>query len=125
MTDLPVGDTSFPRLTARTRRFTLGEPRTFSPSPDGQRVLFLRSRHGTDPDTCLWQLDVDSGVEHLVADPAVVLADPGDLPPEEARRRVQTHGRRAVRYADTNRTPTLLAFVGVAFVLGWLARPSR
>lgn len=44
---------------------------------------------------------------------------------DEARRRVQTHGRRAVRYADTNRTPTLLAFVGVAFVLGWLARPSR
>ena len=43
----------------------------------------------------------------------------------EARRRVQTHGRRAFRYADANRTTTLLAFVGVAFALGWLARPSR
>jgi hypothetical protein len=38
---------------------------------------------------------------------------------------VQTHGRRAIRYADANRTTTLLAFVGVAFALGWLARSSR
>jgi len=44
---------------------------------------------------------------------------------EEARRRVNTHGRRALRYADTNRTTTLLAFVGVAFAFGWLARSSR
>ncbi len=44
---------------------------------------------------------------------------------EEARRRVQTHGRRAVRYADANRTTTLLAVVGVAFALGWLSRSSR
>ncbi|MBE7243821.1 MAG: CsbD family protein, partial [Actinomycetospora chiangmaiensis] len=43
----------------------------------------------------------------------------------EARRRAGTHGRRAIRYADANRTTTLLAFAGVAFVLGWLARPSR
>lgn len=44
---------------------------------------------------------------------------------DEARRRVQTHGRRAIRHADANRTTTLLAFVGVAFTLGWLARSSR
>ena len=34
------------------------------------------------------------------------------------------NGRRALRYADTNRTTTLLAFVGVAFALGWLATPD-
>jgi uncharacterized protein YjbJ (UPF0337 family) len=44
---------------------------------------------------------------------------------DEARRRVQTHGRRAIRYADANRTSTLLTFLGVAFAFGWLARSSR
>lgn len=44
---------------------------------------------------------------------------------QEARRRARTHGRQAIRYADSHRTTTLLAFVGVAFALGWLARSSR
>ncbi len=43
----------------------------------------------------------------------------------EARRRVRTHGRRALGYADANRATTLLAFVGVAFAFGWIARASR
>ncbi len=114
-----MGDTSFPRLTARTRRFTLGEPRTFSPSPDGRRVLFLRSGHGTDPDTCLWQLDVDSGIEHVVADPAEVLADPGDLPPEEARRRERARESAAgiVGYAtDADATVATFALGGQLFL---------
>ncbi|MEV0095545.1 prolyl oligopeptidase family serine peptidase [Streptomyces sp. NPDC050738] len=34
---------AFPRQFARTRRFTLGAPRDFTVSPDGLRVLFLRS----------------------------------------------------------------------------------
>ena len=44
---------------------------------------------------------------------------------DEARRRVKTQGRRAIRYTDSNRTTTVLAFAGVAFALGWLARSSR
>jgi uncharacterized protein YjbJ (UPF0337 family) len=44
---------------------------------------------------------------------------------EAARRRVATDGRRALRYADTHRTTTLLAVAGVAFALGWLARSPR
>ncbi|WP_244167377.1 hypothetical protein, partial [Streptomyces mutomycini] len=39
---------SFPRQHARTQRFTLGAPRAFTVSPDGTRVLFLRSSSGTD-----------------------------------------------------------------------------
>ena len=35
---------SFPRRQARTRRFTLGAPRGITVSPDGDRVVFLRSR---------------------------------------------------------------------------------
>ena len=79
---------SFPRRQARTRRFTLGAPRGLTLSPDGARLVFLRSRGGTDPVTCLWTLDVATGVERLVADPRTLDA-PGEdaLPPEERARR--------------------------------------
>ena len=60
---------SFPRQQARTQRFTLGAPRSFQIAPDGDLVVFLRSRGGTDLVTCLWALDVPSGTERLVADP--------------------------------------------------------
>ena len=62
------GDT-FPRQYARTRRLTLGDPRDVRMSPDGATVLFLRSRSGTDPLTCLWAIDTASGHERLVVDP--------------------------------------------------------
>ncbi|MGI5230808.1 prolyl oligopeptidase family serine peptidase [Actinoallomurus sp. CA-142502] len=73
-----------PRQHARTRRFSLGVPRSFTISPDGRRVVFLRSRDGSDPITCLWEFDVTAGAERLIA-------DPGDateaLSPAEATRR--------------------------------------
>jgi dipeptidyl-peptidase 4 len=78
---------SFPRRQARTRRFTLGAPRGLAISPDGARVVFLRSRGGTDPVTCLWVLDVGTGEERLVADPHRLDAADEDLPPEERARR--------------------------------------
>ena len=65
---------SFPRQYARTQRFTLGVPHNFSVAPDGSRVAFLRSRSGTDGNTCLWVREVASGAEHVVADPG---AHPG------------------------------------------------
>jgi dipeptidyl-peptidase 4 len=82
---------SFPRQQARTQRFTLGAPRSFRVSPDGRRVVFLRSKAGTDPVTCLWQLHLDTGAEELVADPATWYAaappDGADLPAAERARR--------------------------------------
>ncbi len=78
---------SFPRQTARTRNFTLGAPRSFQISDDGGTVAFLRSRGGSDPDTCLWTLDVASGQEQLIADPASIsIAGAPDDPVERARR---------------------------------------
>jgi dipeptidyl-peptidase-4 len=78
---------SFPRQAARTKNFTLGAPRSFQISPDGQTVLFLRSRGDTDPITCLWVLDVGTGLERLIADPvAIGAAGPADDPVEAARR---------------------------------------
>ena len=52
------------------------------------------------------------------------LEDGRDLA-DEARRRGRDVSRRAVRYADANRTSTLIGVVAAAFALGWLARPSR
>src|SRR6201994_1127991 len=78
---------SFPRQQARTRRFSLGAPRSFSISPDGARIVFLRSKGGDDPVTCLWQLDVASRTERLGAHPAALNATGEDLPPEEKARR--------------------------------------
>jgi dipeptidyl-peptidase-4 len=67
--------------------FSLGAPRSFRLSPDGETVLFLRSRGGTDPVTCLWMLDVGTGEERLVADPAAIgMADVAEDSVEKARR---------------------------------------
>jgi len=76
---------SFPRLRARTRRFTLGLPRSFQISPGGDRVAFLRSRGGGDPVNCLWVLDVATGAERLVADPAALGGGAADRPGRRRR----------------------------------------
>jgi len=60
----------FPRQLDRTQRFTRGVPDQFTVTADGSAVLFLRSHAGDDPVTCLWSLDLDSGDERLLADPA-------------------------------------------------------
>lgn len=78
---------SYPRQRARTRGFRLGAPRSFSITADGQRVIFLRSRGGTDASTCLWVLDLATAVETCLADPAHLLVDAEALPPEERVRR--------------------------------------
>ncbi|QXJ24486.1 prolyl oligopeptidase family serine peptidase [Actinomadura graeca] len=79
---------SYPRQSARTRRFTLGVPRAFQIAPDGARVAFLRTRAGDDPVTCLWTLDTATGEERLVADPSALdVPGEGDLPAEERARR--------------------------------------
>jgi dipeptidyl-peptidase-4 len=77
----------FPLLSARTRRFSLGVPRDLGISPDGACIVFLRSRSGTDPVTCLWAIDVASGQERLLVDPATLGVDEDDVPAEERARR--------------------------------------
>ena len=63
---------SLPGQIARTRRFALGVPGQFTITANGAAVLFLRSRAGDDPVSCLWALDPGSGTERLVADPAAL-----------------------------------------------------
>src|SRR6266508_1888976 len=57
------GPPSFSRQHARTRGFTLGEPRGFTVSADGGRVAFLRSLAGDDPVNRLWLLDLEGSGE--------------------------------------------------------------
>jgi dipeptidyl-peptidase 4 len=78
---------SFPRQLARTRRFTLGHPRSFAVAADGSRVAFLRSPGGEDPMTCLWVLDVNAASERLIADPRTLLGEDEHLSDQERARR--------------------------------------
>ena len=74
----------FPRQYARTRRFSLGVPRHFTVSPDGSRVLFVRSTGGQDRVSRLW-LCVD-GQERVLAAP-LTLGVEADVPEAEKVRR--------------------------------------
>ncbi len=124
---------SFPRQQARTRNFTLGQPRGFTVAPDGGRVVFLRSLAGDDPLNRLWVLDLDGesvgsgGRERLVADPAVLLAAGAgeELPAEERARRERARERAGgiVAYA-TDRALRTAAFTlsGRLFVAGLTGR---
>ncbi len=118
----------FPRQLASTRRFTLGVPHAVTVSQDGGRVLFLRTRGGEDPVTCLWRLDLadgggDSGGgrERLVADPAASWHfGPGDAPEAERVRRERARERAAgiVAYsADADCRTVVFALDGRLWVL--------
>ena len=104
---------TFPRQNARTQRFTLGDPRNIAVSPDGQRIIFARSRAGDDPLNCLWVLDVATASERLVGDPATLLAAPDDedLPAEERLRRERMReGASGVTAFATDNAATVTAF---------------
>ncbi|MGQ4512156.1 prolyl oligopeptidase family serine peptidase [Streptomyces sp. DW26H14] len=82
---------SFPRQHAKTQRFTLGAPRAFTVSPDGARVVFLRSSSGTDRVNRLWVVDLtaeDGPKERIAADPLSLLGGaPEQLSAQERARR--------------------------------------
>ncbi|MGX1850668.1 prolyl oligopeptidase family serine peptidase [Streptomyces sp. NPDC055299] len=87
-----VDSAAFPRQFARTRRFSLGVPRQFTVSPDGSRVLFVRTGSGTDPVGRLWQYE--DGTEQLLADPALLVGNgSGEVPEEERLRRERARER--------------------------------
>ncbi|MFJ4468987.1 prolyl oligopeptidase family serine peptidase [Streptomyces sp. NPDC089424] len=93
---------SFPRRHARTQRFTLGAPRSFTVAPDGSRVVFLRSHAGTDRANALWVLDLADSAERLAADPRDLLGGSAEhLSPEERARRERSRegGAGIVGYA--------------------------
>ena len=79
---------SYPRLAARTLRFTLGVPRAVTVSPDGSTVRFIRTPDGVTRTGQLWEHDVESGIETLLVDPVALLgAGDEELSAEERSRR--------------------------------------
>jgi dipeptidyl-peptidase-4 len=81
-------EASFPALNAVTQRFSLGVPTSVQVAPDGSRVLFLRSRSGTDRETLLWCRDGADGAERVLLDPQRVLDGHAEqVPAEELARR--------------------------------------
>ncbi|WP_305789738.1 S9 family peptidase [Symbioplanes lichenis] len=77
---------SYPALLARTQGFSLGRPRRFTVSPDGTRVLFLRSGGGQDPVQDLWVYAVGSGQERVLVRAADLGAEGAVSEREKARR---------------------------------------
>ena len=124
-----MSEDTFPRQYARTQRLTLGEPRNVCVSPDGRRIVFVRSRGGSDPVNCLWVMDARTGEERLVADPLVLLAEADeDLPPEErARRERARESASGVVGFATNSTVTVAAFAlgGRLFAAGLVSAAAR
>ncbi len=114
-------EVSFPRLAARTQRFTLGVPTSATIAPDGRYVVFVRSRSGTDRTGLLWRYDVEAGAEVLLGDPHDLLAgEDEDLPAAELarRERMRQGGAGITAYAadrDVRRVAVTLS--GRLFVL--------
>lgn len=110
---------SFPRRSAATRGFRLGAPRSFTVSPDGGRVVFLRSAAGDDPINRLWVLDVETGQERCLLDPTTLGLDDADLPDhEKARReRVREVAGGVVTYATDHAVETAVVALGPVTVI--------
>ncbi|BEP14941.1 prolyl oligopeptidase family serine peptidase [Acidothermaceae bacterium B102] len=121
----PEQPLSFPRHSARTQRFTLGQPRSVAVADDGARVVFLRSAGGTDPANALWVYDVAAGSERLVADATVLMgAGDDDVPPEERarRERLRESAGGIVAYAmDPGATVASFALSGRLFLADLIA----
>lgn len=110
-TDSTVGE-SYPRQSARTRGFRLGAPRQFKVSPDGQRVVFIRSLASDDAVGRLVVLDVASTHEQIVADPLLLLdsADEHLSPAERSRRERMREASAGIVGFTTDRDVTRAVF---------------
>ncbi|MFE7073452.1 prolyl oligopeptidase family serine peptidase [Streptomyces sp. NPDC057620] len=96
---------------ARTKRFSLGVPRGFTVSPDGERVLFVRTASGRSTTSLLWLYE--NGGERTLADPLALGdgGDAGEVPEAERIRRERARETSAgiVSYA-TDAAVRLVAF---------------
>jgi dipeptidyl-peptidase-4 len=112
VTPAAADDLAYPKQVARTRSFTAGDPRDLVVSPDGRRVVFLRSRAGDDPLNCLWVLDVATGEELVVYDPRTFGSQEAEVTEAERARRERARERASgvVAYA-TDRDVTRAVFV--------------
>ena len=81
-------------------------------SPDGSRVIFIRSHSGSDAVNTLWSLDTDTGIEHELLDPRALNADLSELTAAELRQRERAReGASGVTSYACNRDITLAVTV--------------
>lgn len=120
--------TSYPRLAARTLRFTLGVPRNVSVTDDGARVYFIRTPDGVTRTGELWEFDVRSGTEALVVDPIAVLRGGEELSEAERARRERSREAASglVAYAlDGKATRACFALSGRLFLVDLDTKQTR
>jgi dipeptidyl-peptidase 4 len=115
----------FPRQIARTRGFSLGVPRSFTVSPDGERVVYLRTKTGEDPVSCLWVFDVSGAKERLVFDPGAEEAERDLTEAERARReRARERSSGVTAYATDDSVRRAVFTVGGRMFLADLVQGS-
>src|SRR5262245_36756403 len=122
---MPEPVEEFPNQLARTRGFSLGVPRSFSVSPDGERVAYLRTKSGDDTVSCLWVFDVVGAKERLVFDPGQEEAE-RDLTEAERPRRERARERSSgvTAYATDDQVRQAVFSVGGRLFLADLIQGS-
>ena len=123
--------TATPAQSARTQRYTLGEPRNIAVSPDGRRIVFLRSRGRDRPG----QLPVGARRRRPARSgssptPPSCSAgrDDADLPAEERARRERAReaaGGITAFATDAEVTVAAFALAGRLFVAGLMSAAAR
>ncbi|HJM96814.1 MAG TPA: DPP IV N-terminal domain-containing protein, partial [Acidimicrobiales bacterium] len=102
---------TFPRQHARTRRFTVGAPRSFAIASKNSLISFLQSSSGSDPMNKLWTLNPHSQNLQMLADPENLVKSGGNhvLSKEEQsrRERVREVGSGIVSYSSSNESPNI------------------
>ena len=102
---------SFPRQNARTRRFTVGAPRSFSLSADGDWITFLQSNSSEDPLNKLWAWSASSGQTKVIADLETLINNGSSetISREELarRERVREIGAGIVSYSANGHSPNI------------------
>ena len=104
---------TFPRQYARTQRLTLGEPRNIVVSPDGKRVLFLRSAAGNDTVNSLWLCHTERNTETCIADIRALLtgtSSENESAQEHARRERAREGAAGIVSFSCDSEVTHVAF---------------
>ena len=125
MPETPDPIDEFPRQVARTRGFSLGVPRSFTVSPDGERVVYLRTKTGDDPVSCLWVFEVSGAKERLVFDPGEEEAERDLTEAERARReRARERSSGVTAYATDEAVQRAVFTVGGRMFLADLAEGS-
>ncbi len=102
---------TFPRQYARTRRFTVGSPRSFAIASETNRISYLQSSSGSDPTNKLWIHDPNSQTSSILADPEnLQIPDKNREISEEERsrrERVREVGSGIVSYSSSAESPNI------------------